>query len=328
MGLESFESSNSENSGNTKENKKPELDSIGSMREAKEALDEFKDEKGHYPKTYTEWDEHKSDLGYSTSAQNFKQNTGKTMKTIVEIQKDSDNLVTCLDCGQQFKTLGGHLSQTECEYHNIDSITWSMLKGLWLSDGWIAESTDGKYILHVEMINKKFLKWFKRNTRIPFSDIKLKKTASESSVDAKESGFSEKASPENYSDIYRMNSMAHPQLSNLADMDRSEVDLDENLCKIWYCGDGSVHWAGDYSFIQITTSGTVSRVEKLTKQLESMGYSTEIDEIRGTGKVIRFDKKSSSKFLSDIGEASPGFEYKWELSNRDIYEKLKNEVAS
>lgn len=303
-----------------------ELESISTVDEGIDAIRDFIQTFNRVPKTYSDWNEHMKELGYSTSAPNFTQNTGINFSAVMEMAVEGDNLIACNDCGKRFSKIGRHLSQSNCEYYSIDEYTMELLTGLWLSDGWIAHSSNDRYILHVEMTNKKFLEWFKQSVNIPTSDVKLRSTAEESAERAVESGIVEQSNHDDYAALYRLNTIAHPDLAMFSQMSKTEVNLTPTISKMWYCGDGSVHWVNGFSFVQITISKTIDEIMQLTDQLDKQNIDTEIDSIRNDGKVIRFNKNQSEQFLEWIGPAPPGFEYKWELDDRDKYNRLRSEV--
>lgn len=303
-----------------------ELSSISSEEQAYNAVIEFYNEFGRYPDTYSDWNDKRKELGYSTRAANFTQNTGQSFGT-VKAEVKGEEVYTCEDCGKGFVEIAKHWSQSDCSYPELTSREENILKGIAISDGWVAHSDHDRSILHIESVTKPFLEWVNTEISIIHTDVKLRRTAEESYDNAVESGVLDNQDVDNYRNIYRLNTLAHPQIHDMRDLSVGDIEHSKLQFKMFYVCDGGVHWNDDFSFLQFTASKSVDEIKHVISVLDDLGFRSSWNRLDGDGKVIYIHKESVDRFLEWIGEPIEGFEYKWETDDREVYESMKGESS-
>lgn len=199
-----------------------------------------------------------------------------------------------------------------------------VIKGCLLGDGSLDLGSTNA-CLRMSMANEAFLNWLGQTYLEPIvADISHTRTPEKGAKKARKSGFRPNAKAENYSHIYQIRTY---RLSSLTDMRNKwypngkkrfpdDLELTPLSAKIWYCGDGGIN-------ISKCTCGITSKNEKergsyLEQLFQEKGFNVRYNN----KETIRLGKESSS-FLEWTGQAPKGFEYKWELQDRDTYQKLK-----
>lgn len=300
---------------------------INTEEKARMYVNKMKEYLGHIPSTQ-EWNNNREEIGVSTKTMNFKQNIGKGFHQVLsEVFDDYRSGVECVTCSEVYRNIGKHIQQSECEYPEINSYTESLLIGMQMSDGWVTKGESGS-ILHAKMINKEFLEWYITQLSIFTSGVTMELAASEIAEQARETSFSPSAKEKNYNDIYRIHTMTHPYIDNIKELDLESIELDSDIVKIWYCGDGGLHWSENSVYAKLTKKGTYSEIGMLADKFGELGFDVTVDDIHNGAKVIRFKSSSTEKLLEWIGPSPPGFEYKWEVESKEMYEKLKNRLYS
>jgi hypothetical protein len=302
------------------------LTPVSSKEQAQDAILEFYDEFGEYPDTYSDWNGKRHELGYSTRAANFSQNTGEAFGT-VKAEVKGEEVHECDDCGKSFDEIAKHWSQSRCSYPTLTDREVDILKGIAISDGWIAHSDHDRSILHIESVTKPFLEWFKGQVSIVHTDVKLRRTAEESYDNAVESSILDNQNIDNYRNIYRVNTLAHPHVHGMSGLSVGDIEQSRMQFKMFYVCDGGVHWNDDFSFIQFTASKSLDEIKHVVSVLDELGFSSSWNRLEGAGKVVYIHKESVDRFLDWIGEPIPGFEYKWETDDRERYEEKKGESS-
>jgi len=89
------------------------------------------------------------------------------------------------------------------------------------------------------------------------------------------------------------------------------------MAKMWYVTDGTFHTHGAAAHISIYACNEEHRPEYVCSLLEEHGFAT---RYHGHGQFA-LTAQASQDFLTWIGDAPPGFEYKW--VDHDVqYEKV------
>jgi hypothetical protein len=181
--------------------------------------------------------------------------------------------------------------------------------GLILGDGTLCRNYKNA-IIQVKMINKEYLEHLSEKFGIMSLDIELHKTSDEQAEMNRNSGFHKSADGDNYQDVYRWMTRAHPQLNSF----RSWYDTGEKifpqhilvsptLLKHWYVCDGDKQGKR----IRIASSNESDDLEKLVSYFDSV----DIPKPKTTGNRIYWSTEDSEKVFGYMGEPVPGFEYKW-----------------
>lgn len=130
-----------------------------------------------------------------------------------------------------------------------------------------------------------------------------------------------------------LKSRSHPSLTELEDIwyrDRIKVvpeslTLTRTVLYFWYIGDGGLVARsnikrGGVPYIRFATDGfSESDVNLLLKKLKEMGYDSTLNKCsspkKGAGLRIALTADSTRKFVDEIKNPIPEYEYKWRLEN-------------
>lgn len=219
----------------------------------------------------------------------------------------------CPVCDSSYKHLGKHFALSECGYPEIDSEILEIIEGLLLGDGNISKPNSGNCVFRVSMINREFLEWLNAKLGWLSTGIKLSKTAEQSS----NNGLVENGNPDNYSDVWRLNTVAHPKFNEYRDWyDSGEKRYPENLeltpqkLEMWYISDGHLNTSSVSPRADIRVWNERDRPEVVRGIIDTTGigeYRFEPSEGR-----LYFNKDSTKELLDYIENTTTGFEYKYE----------------
>lgn len=236
----------------------------------------------------------------------------------------------CPSCGEDFQRLGLHWWHGTCPYPKISPEQQEMLTGLLLGDGSIPNQQGGhNSIYHLPMTNRTFLEWFDSCMGILTTGVRLKKTAAELAINNRESGFSPKAKAENYHDMYTVWTRTHPFFNDLREWyDSGEKRFPQNLeltpkmTKYWYVCDGYLdvgRWGRPR--IEIKARNERTRQKQLLSMFDDVGFDPTFKR-----SEISFTCDETEELIEWMGDAPPGFEYKWAVESREEYFELKRQA--
>jgi hypothetical protein len=96
-----------------------------------------------------------------------------------------------------------------------------------------------------------------------------------------------------------------------------DIKLTPLVCRQWYIGDGCLRNNNRRSYIKLYTYGfTILDVEKLVKQLISLGFKTTRQSIHN---IIHISQDSTKEFLKYIGLCPVEcYQYKWNYQDRRV----------
>lgn len=230
----------------------------------------------------------------------------------------------CHSCGDNYSRLAQHWAMGDCNPNVITDYNHSILSGIISGDGSLDWSPGMKNPrIEITITNIKFLEWLKEQLKWLVGDIKEKSSAEEMNRMAIKAGYSN--NPDCLS-AHRLRTMAHPDIrkyenwyGEIKSVPES-VEFDKTLIKLWYCGDGTLHWGRDMespstAVITKTTDGK----EQIADRLRSIGFKCNIRD-RGITMV------NYKEFLDWMGNPVPGFEYKWCCESYDKYKQLMKEA--
>lgn len=207
----------------------------------------------------------------------------------------------CSSCGNYYVKIGKHKSQSTCDYNSLTERDENIIKGIVLSDGHIARRNDNMY-LDLTMKNERFLHWLSDQLSL-VCRVKSKDK------------------------YYRLTTLSHPSMSKFNWMEDNnkkkfpdELSLNSTIVKMWYCGDGGLQWSKHSAngLASISCQAQIHREDYLVKLFDDIGLNPTIN-----GPALLFSVGDTNKLLDIMGDPPPGFEYKWENSSREQYEKLK-----
>jgi len=245
--------------------------------------------------------------------------------------------VLCEQCGNEYSLIGGHWSKSQsCIHPRIPESMMELIEGWMLGDGdvnWSGKNPSVRF----SNTNLKQLAWLQRELGWLATTVRQTKTAEEAARNARESGFRPDADAADYRDYYRLNTRRHPQFNRFRHFGKRSKDEQTNPCinltkrglKAWYIGDGTVSINDGH--VQWGTRDTSVSNDFWRGLLEEHGFSpsistTEYDDYMK--KTIRLSTDDSHEFLEWLGDPPSGFEYKWELDDRERYERLYQDAYS
>lgn len=227
----------------------------------------------------------------------------------------------CNQCGNDgFSRIGQHFSLSSCEYPDIPRNSMNIIIGCLLGDGHInMSSKNGQF--HLRLTNKKALNYIKKmlpEWMITEAGIYLDRTKEESLKQVKNINNNAKSCK----DYYGIRTIRHPKFTeirkNWYDGSRKIAPnrkFNKTELKYWYVTDGSISTHPDKKFKHKSMICAKNHIEN------GMGVDV-FSKCPVTPKiydnVFQFSVQDTEDFLNFIGSPVPGFEYKWNLSNRKV----------
>lgn len=237
----------------------------------------------------------------------------------------------CTDCGEEFsdRGIGHHWRQSSCSQPTATSYQHELVTGLLMGDGNIESRPSGS-ILSVDMINKPFLKWLNDELGKLSTGVKLSVTAEKSAEYARKSGFRPNADESNYHDVYSLRTRTLSDLDRYSEWYSSgekvfpDISLNRNIVKMWYVSDGGLS-SGKLgrNQAQIRCTNESDRIKNLHNMFLDIGFDP---TITNENTRLAFSSNETEKLLKYMGDAPPGFEYKWKSKSQEEYLKSKRKT--
>lgn len=232
----------------------------------------------------------------------------------------------CWKCGEGFEKITTHWSTNSfCSHPKFTTKQKKILEGLLMSDGCIHRPNDGNpaFVCNMQEESIDYLKYLDEVFGCLSRGVRLSSTGEDNAANLMENGYRENVNPENYSDIYRFETISHPGLKYLAEWYQTgkkiwpcdDIDISPILLKHLYVGDGCRKSIGGHEHAEISMKNEVDRQEKVCKMFERAGFSDFWFETGdyGYGEEMKlvFSSESSKEFWDYISPTLPSFEYKW-----------------
>ena len=229
----------------------------------------------------------------------------------------------CPSCGNNYEALGSHFNAKPNHEPSLSNRQREILVGLLMGDGSVYSN-----IMIVRMANEDYLEHISRKSEWLFKGVKLWMTAEESLQAANSGGLEQEV--KTAQDMYRLETVAHSEVGYMNDWYRGgkkrfpeDLELTPTIAKHWYCGDGGLMWGKGKPLVQFSSRNESKKVEMLESLFEDVGFDASFSK-----KSLRIPSGQSKEFLEWMGEAPPGFEYKWEVDSKEVYKEKKLEVVS
>jgi len=236
----------------------------------------------------------------------------------------------CYNCGEEYKSIGRHWGLSDCPHKPFTDFQREVITGLLMSDGWIHRSTSESRNprFECEMITEEYIKYLDEVFDIHSLGYEKSRTAEEAAFDVVERGFYDFADAENYSDAYRFSTRRHPELKEFNgwyephNSQRRKVwpcdsiKLTSTVLKNLYVGDGCWDNTNGKNRITISMAGQIGHETGIRNMFQRAGFE-EFNLVKryiDNGDEImqaEFTVEESKKMWNYMGEALPGFEYKW-----------------
>lgn len=234
---------------------------------------------------------------------------------------DEEGRKRCHECGEYYKGVGTHWEKGSCPYPIITDHQREIITGLMMGDGYMSHS-----LFTIHMTNKTFVEWVKEKLGYVVNGGLTRRDADEH--ENGRGGFENSDARDTY--IIRTHST--PQINefnswynNSSKKYPDELELTPMILKMWYVSDGSImNQHQEYPSIRIAKKlGNKRDEQQLIDLFSRMGWEFERD-IQDVGSTyFRFTISDSCEMWDYMGEAPPGFEYKWNNNNL-IYGDVKN----
>jgi len=234
----------------------------------------------------------------------------------------------CPSCNEE-KRLGIHWVQSSCDYPEYTEEELDMVRGLLMGDGYIRDKPKSRNpYLVVAMINQDFLKWLNGKFGVLTQGVSVKSTSQQVSDRAEKQQFGNGGSG-TYNDIYQLRFRSHPALNEFTGWygkDGKEfpqdLELTSDLMRMWYVCDGGLKH-GNYPRVMFYSKNELERIDHWVQKVEDLGF-----ECHAHKEGFYIPHSDTRRFLEWMGESPQGFQYKWEVDDRDCYDGLKQEVYS
>jgi hypothetical protein len=201
-----------------------------------------------------------------------------------------------------------------CDYPKLTDYEREVFTGILMSDGSI-DRTHNYPRINIDMTTKEYLDWLYSDFQPLFTPPRQIMTAEESAQHAVNQGLVEEANGDNYSPVYRIRTRSMPAFEEF------ESWYNESGEKIWpkenitittfkhlYVGDGNFDTHHSSGRIRITASNESENMDGVVKMFRESELPT---PKTFRGRDIQFTVEQSKQLFNMMGEAPPGFGYKW-----------------
>lgn len=242
--------------------------------------------------------------------------------------KHCDSGEKCHDCGHIYDRISHHWSGSdECEYPKLTERQHNIIRGLLMGDGSVAyhESKKNPKII-VACIVPEYLEHLSDEFEPLSGSVSLSKTGEQAATENRESGFRPDANGENYSDQYKFNTLATPEMWQYRDWYTyrttdsgaqyskkewpKDLELTPATLTHWFVGDGNNQF--EYPSIRLSMNNERQNLDKVESYFERAGLPTP-DRWGITDSACNavWKKESSEELFEYMEGPVPGYEYKW-----------------
>lgn len=232
----------------------------------------------------------------------------------------------CPGCGEKFVKLGVHWARSGCDYPVPSESIDEVLTGLYMGDGSLAAHGSDNPYMRWNNTNKPFLELLDEKLGWLTTGVRLKKDAQQAANERLSRNPDWKMDAGNFDAIYGTRTRRLPYFRKYESWTSSgqkrypeELELTPTVAKYWYVSDGTVNWMRSYSArVVFACQNERDRPEFICNLFRQAGF-----EANQNLHMFYLSVEDSKRFLSWIGQSVPGFEYKWELTSRKRYERLR-----
>lgn len=223
----------------------------------------------------------------------------------------------CESCGNKYKRIGSHWAQSECSYPELTDKQLEIVKGLLMGDGCLT-NREGKPYVIVQCCEKKYLEHIDEIFgQISSGPPRLHITGEE--LMEKNGDWLGSTESSKYRDQYRWQTRSISDLSQFSewyDNGNKEYPKDTELTSLsmkhWFAGDGNYNNNGTNDYISIGVSNERDNNNKINCMFKKSGLPEPNRwEEYGNKVEIVWNKEESREIMEFMGEAVPGYEYKW-----------------
>lgn len=229
----------------------------------------------------------------------------------------------CPGCGTEFRGIRHHWARGSCDFPTFTDRQLELIKGLTMGDGCIKESAKNCHFVVIST-TLPFLEWLDNQFGLLSKGVRLHMDGeSLASADNRE-GWKDCE----YKDAYVLRLRAHPTLTELREKwypgddgarYPDDLELTPVALKMWYVSDGGLNWnPSGNPYVTIGCRNELDRPDFIKSLFADIGF-----DARCSSDTIRILGLERDQFFEYIGEPIPGFEYKWSIYSKDMYDYLK-----
>jgi len=249
----------------------------------------------------------------------YGQRFGSLGRAIAESDVPPDMYYECDMCGGWFTEIGKHWAKSGCSPPDLTDREKDIFTGILMGDGYIhipdADISCSYYSLYMENTSFPFVEWLNEE---------LGNLTSESTVRIKDNP--------NTKPQFRFKSRPNPFFDDLKEWYGpsgkrfpEDLELTAEMVRMWYVCDGGLKWGKKTAQPCIYTRNESDREEFILSLFQEKGFDPSWYNTQEC-VVIGFTGKDRDDILEWMGEPVPGYEYKWERTDRDRYMNLKRET--
>lgn len=236
----------------------------------------------------------------------------------------------CPTCETVYQRLGAHWSRADdkesspCGFKEPTQRQKELMTGLLMSDAWLEKSgSQSNPMFRVEMIVTEFIEWVAGELAPFTSNLNDRGRSGQEN----EQGYGQ-----SQHDTRELSTISHPWLNTLNEWYKTgektfpaDLDMTPLVFKMLYAGDGYLKWSSSGGCRLAIACASRANRELISRNLDDLGVEHTVNHREGDdrGSVIVSTADTPDMF-EWMGEAPPGFEYKWETDDRDRYYRLKH----
>lgn len=219
-------------------------------------------------------------------------------------------MVECPNCGCDYTRLGSHWRS--CGYPELSNKKHEILTGILMGDGSVHIRENKTPAIQIRMTCKPYLDYLDEIFGVYSTGLSLVESAEAASNRLG-------GNMENYSDQYLLRLRASSEFERYESWYQSgskvfpdEIDLTPTVLKHWYVGDGTLGgYNGRRPRMRISAPNEEANVEKIRQYFVRAGLPEPTFSHQENDFEIRYGSEDTPLFFDYVGDAPPGFEYKW-----------------
>lgn len=190
-----------------------------------------------------------------------------------------------------------------------------------MGDGTLCKN-DKNARVKVSMTNKEYLNHLNSELNNICTEVRLE----QSGEDVREDLIQRRGSAGECKDVFVLRTRVNPELNDYREWYSSGKKVwDENLqltpttLKHWYCGDGNLATHNKTPYVRLAITNEWRNTDKVSSYFTNVGLPEPRFETRHYDETTvcscEFTIEQSQELFEYMGEAPPGFEYKWPNQN-------------
>jgi len=229
---------------------------------------------------------------------------------------------TCPFCNTESEWLSQHWQRSkDCDFPSLGEHRHEVIKGVLMGDGYLQRSSKNACLV-VNMTNAEYLHYLDSILWIYSTGVRNTRTAEELAENARQTESRGNVNEGNYSDSFELRTRTHPELNRYRcwyDSGKKtwpEIELTPAVLRHLYVCDGNYDTKGSHERVRIAMSNEVKNQEKVQRMFDNVGipigHFDTAERKDGSRRCLAvIPKATENGFFDYIGDAVPGFSYKW-----------------